>query len=112
MRPPQMTVKWFMTLIAVMAILSALGAWFGLIVLAPSATLTFLVIVSHSGRRSPTSLTAWSSGALCVPSALTAMTSRVLCGYYFGLESPVFFAVYAMVEAFPLALILGVHRLP
>ena len=82
MRPPQMSLQWVMALVAVLAVLFGLGAQFGLYVLAPSIFLALVVIVSPPGRRSPIALIAWFSGALSIPFAVTALTSWVLCGYY------------------------------
>jgi hypothetical protein len=107
-----MSLQWIMALMAVLAILLGPIARFGLNMLAPSVFLTLLVIVSPPGRRSPIGLIAWFSVALLTPFTIAILTSRLLCGYWFGAESPIFFAVCAVIEGFPLLLILGVHRMP
>ena len=107
-----MSLQWIIALVAVLALLFGPIARFGPNVLAPSVFLTILVIVSPPARRSPIALIAWFGVALSVPFIITILTSRVLCGYWFGVESPIFFAVYAMVETIPLLFILGANRIP
>jgi hypothetical protein len=107
-----MRVRWFIAWVAILAVLLGMEVNFGMlmagssdspagtasIAIAPFVGITLLITASRYGRRSPVSLLTLFGGTLFTTIIFAALASKVMWGYYVGIEWPIVFMVVSLVE--------------